>query len=163
MADILRIPQVWTHEVANGGAFTGVAPDGVDTEETLYRGRYRKWAAGTVGGLFTLPAATFRAGWALDRVVWNATGIGAVTVNLIDDDAFVYPLVTVAAASGTWVPPDSGGLLVIPGWSLQVVGVNPLGADGRVVVVTTRGWNQELYDTIPLLGREQDDVPKRGY
>jgi hypothetical protein len=57
--------------------------------------------------------------------------------------------------SGTWVPPDSGGLLVLPGWSVQVVGTNPAGARGRVMVELGRGWGQDCMGTsAPLLGAE---------
>lgn len=155
MAEIQRMPSVIVHEVALGGVLSGVAPDGVDTIETLYRGRYRKWTACTVAGLITMPAATFRTGWGLDRIMWNMTGIGSVTVNIVDEDGFVYPLATVAAAAGTWVPPDAGGLIILPGWSLQLVGGAPLGADGRIVVYVGCGWNQSVFDMAETLGREE--------
>lgn len=154
MADINRIPQVMIHEVGLGGSFSGVASDGTDSAETLYRGRYRKWAAGTVGGLFELPVA-FECGWSLSRLLWAATGMGGVTINIIDDDGFIYPVDTVVGDAGTWVPPDSGGLQILPGWGVQVVGTNPLGAVGRVVVELGRGWGVDAMGTsAPILGME---------
>ena len=160
MAEIRRIPQVMIHEVAMGGSFSGVASDGTDSEEALYRGRYRKWLAGTVGGLFELPAA-YECGWALERVLWAATGMGGVAINIIDDDGFIYPVAAVVGDAGTWVPPDSGGLWMLPGWQLQVVGTNPLGALGRVVVELGRGWGQDAMGVgAPILGREEYPPPK---
>jgi len=155
VAEIRRIPQVMVHEVALGGVFSGVAPDGADSIETLFRGRLRKWLAGTVGGLFVIPTA-FEPGWGLDRVLWAATGMGGVAINLIDDNGFIYPVAAVVGDAGTWVPPDSGGLPILPGWSVQVVGTNPLGAIGRVVVTMGRGWGQDAMGvSVPLLGEEQ--------
>ena len=155
MAEIRRIPQVMVHEVAIGGVFSGVASDGADSNETLYRGRLRKWLAGTVGGLFVLPTA-FEPGWGINRILWSATGMGGVSINIIDDDGFIYPVASVVGDAGTWVPPDSGGLLILPGWSVQVAGTNPLGADGRVVVEMGRGWGQDVFGvSASLLGEEQ--------
>jgi hypothetical protein len=153
VGEIRRIPQVIVQEVALGGVISGVAPDGVDSLETLYRGRYRKWTACTVAGLFAIPA-TFASGWGTERILWNAPGCGGITINLIDDDGFVYPVHTSLAASGSWVPPDDI-MKVLPGWSVQVVGANPLGATGRVVMFVGAGWGQSALDGAPILGDEQ--------
>lgn len=153
MADILVHPQLVVHEIAAGGVMSGVAPDGTDSAETIKRGLYRVWAACTVGGLIQLPAATFGGGCRLRRVLWNLPGVGSLTINAVDDAAFVYPVQVVAAAAGH-VAFDEGGFLIPAGWAIQLVGLNPLGALGRAVVELLPGWDQGVFDAAPMLGKE---------
>jgi len=160
MAEIRRIPQVIVHEIVAGNIMTGVAPNGTDSEETLFRGGYRRWLLCTLAGLFQLPVA-FRNGWRLERLVWNLPGGGNITVNLVDESGVAYQLNQVAAASGEYVSREAGGILVIPGWSIQVTSVNAVGpANGRVIVYTNKGWSQHTFDEAPILGEEHCVPPK---
>lgn len=148
MGEIKRIPWVMLQEVASGNDVTGVAPAGgsmVDSEETLYRGQYRKWTACTDAGLFALPG-TLDAGWRMERLVWTLTGLSAVKVNLVDEDAVVYQLLSSSAASGNYAPGENGGLLVLPGWSVQVVGTGTLSADGRLIAFAAPGWRTDIFN-----------------
>ncbi|MFA4971298.1 MAG: hypothetical protein WC683_01710 [bacterium] len=154
MAEIRRIPQVMVHEIAAGNQLTGVAPDGTDSEETLFRGGYRRWMACTVAGLFQLPVG-FGNGWRLERVVWNLNGGGNITINLVDPDGVIYQLNQVAAASGEYVSREGGGILVPPGWAIQVTSAAVMApGNGRVVVFTGPGWSQNTFDMAPILGAE---------
>ncbi|MDD3136087.1 MAG: hypothetical protein PHF64_06265 [Methanoregula sp.] len=154
MAEIKRIPLVWMHELAAGNILTGVEPNGVDSEEALFRGIYRRWTACTLAGLFQLPVG-LRGGWRLQRVVWNLPVPGNVTINLIDNDGFIYQLNQVAAASGEYVSRESSGILVPPGWAIQVTSVNAIANAGRVVVHTGPGLYNDGFDMAPILGEEQ--------
>jgi hypothetical protein len=153
VAEIQRIPQVIVHAVASGSSLDGTAPNGVDSGESLYRGRYRTWTVCTHGGLIALPVA-FGGGWGVQRVMWDCGGIGSLTVTVVDEAGFEYDVDTVAADSGTWAPSE-GVLPILPGWALKLVGANPLSADGRVAVYVGRGWGQDLFDSAPILGSEQ--------
>lgn len=162
MSEIRRVPQVMLHAIENGGAVSGVAPSGaglVDSAETLFTGQYRKWTGCTAAGLFQLPDRLLT-GWRLERLVWNLPGVGGLKVNLVDDDGVVYEVAAPTTATGQYVPSENGGLLVLPGWSLKVVGTNALTGAGRLIAFGALGWRTDLFD-VKILGEAQYPPPKQ--
>jgi len=162
MSEIRRIPQVLLQAVNNGGSVSGVEPSGVamvDSGETLFSGQYRKWTVCTAAGLFRLPAV-LRYGWRLERLVWNLPGVGGIKVNLIDDDAVSYELAAITAVAGQYTPEENGGLLVLPGWAIQVVGTNALSSAGRLVAFASSGWRTDAFE-VKVLGEGLLPPPKQ--
>jgi hypothetical protein len=126
------------HEVGIGGQFTGVAPDGTDSDATLHQGRLRLWAAGTVGGQFTAHAVL---GARVQQILWNAPAAAppTVTVSVVDPAGIATLVQTSAGASGSII--FSGkGLLLPPGWAVTVASSAVCNAVGRVTVCVEPGW-----------------------
>lgn len=146
------IPVVVIHDVATGGQIDGTATNGTDSEETLFRGRIRKFTSGTKGGLFTAPA---QIGMRVRNVMWNlpAGATPTVTISLVDGDGFAYVLNTMAAVSSA-VEFRNEGVLVPPGWKLKVASTHVCTAQGRVLVLLDRGWSVGPFDVMATLGKE---------
>lgn len=164
MAAIKRIPQVALQAFLNGGSVTGVAPAGapvVDSNETIFRGQYRKWEGCTDGGLFLFPSADcLNASWRLERLIWNLPGSGGVTISIVDDDGMTYELATVAADEGQWFPEENHGLLLLPDWGVIVVAGAGLTGDGRLVAFAAPGWRTDAFEA-RILGEEAYPPPKQ--
>lgn len=140
MTDVFA--SVTVHEVRVGGQMTGVASDGVDSGETLERGRLRVYTNGTVGGLF---AAHAQIGMRVEAIAWTLTAAltPTVTISLIDMSGVAYQVESVSAASGVRQY-GSRGLFLPPGCSLQVTSSAVGTAVGRVAVTAFRGWDQTM-------------------
>jgi hypothetical protein len=150
------------HAIDNGGSVSGVAPSGVamvDSGETLFGGQYRKWTACTAAGLFQIPPV-LRYGWRLERLVWTLPGVGGIKVNVVDEDSTVYELSSIASASGQYMPEENGGLLVLPGWSVKVVGTNVLTGAGRLVAFASSGWRTDAFE-VKVLGESLLPPPRQ--
>jgi len=156
VAEIRRVPEVIRQELLAGNTLTGAAPAGagmVDSGETLLRGQYRTWTQCTAAGLVRIPPAAAHRGVRLARVMWNLPGVGTVTINLLDENGVAYQLRSVASATGAHAELDDG-VLVPPGWAIQVVATNVLTGNGNVVVILGQGMNQDAFSGANLLGEE---------
>lgn len=158
MADIRRIPTVIVHEIGSGGALDGSLPDGNDSEETLFRGRYRLWDSCTVGGGVKLPEPLSNVGFRVERVSWKMTGLTGVNLYLKDPDGFLYLVGAMTGAEGyyDWI---NNGVLVPGGdWTFQAISQGgTLSADGRIMIVIGQGWGQPTPCQTGIIG--QENVP----
>lgn len=112
------ISDILVHEIMGGSSLTGVAPNGEDTEETFFRGRIRKWLAGTLGGEFSVDALV---GIRVEQVSWElpAASTPNVSIYLVDDDDVEYLIDTQNVASGSYSQ-TNGGFLVPPTFKMRV-------------------------------------------
>jgi hypothetical protein len=112
------ISDILIQEIMGGSTLTGVAPNGNDTEETLFRGRIRKWLAGTLGGEFAVNALV---GIRIEQVSWELPAASApnVSIYLVDDDDVEYLIDTQNVASGSYSQ-TNGGFLVPPTFKVRV-------------------------------------------
>lgn len=135
------IPTIVVHEVASGSTMDGTAPDGTDSEETVSRGRVRRFAAGTHGGLFVAPPVI---GMSVFNVSWNlpAAAPPTVVVSLVDMDNVEYVIQSFTATTSGTVSFSSKGILVPPDWKIKVATTSACNAAGRVTLCMGRGWGQ---------------------
>lgn len=149
------IANVWNsgdaYTIVAIGQLTGVAPDGTDSLETIKRGRIRRWSDCTVGGLF--PGDNDR-GVYLTDVIWSmpAATDPDITVSLVDDDLFEYPLFTQTGASGFYQF-TSKGILVPRDWKIKVVSSLVSSSDGRVTIYQKNGMSKFNWSYSPNLGQ----------
>ena len=146
------IPAVVVQEILDTNDVTGVAPVGAsmtDSEETLHRGRYRKYESCDDGGEVLVDAL---AGNTITSVSWNLPGLTAVDIYREDDDGVKYLLHNSTSAQGTY-DPRSRVAFVPPGWKIRVIGTGTLSADGRLMVTLGDGWGQPAPSQIGSIGR----------
>ena len=125
------IPSVVVHEILNGNNITGVAPVGgsmVDSEELLFKGRYRKYTSCVDAGEVLVDALT---GSTLTSVSWNLAGITLVNIYREDDNGVLYLLNTSTDAQGSY-DPRMNTALVPPSWKIRVICTGNLSANGRI-------------------------------
>lgn len=141
------------HEISSGSQVAGLAPNGTDSGETLYRGRLRKWTACTQCGLFD---ADVHQGFHLVSIMFKlpAASTPNVAVNLVDEDLFEYPVYEVNAANGFYQF-TSSGLLVPPGWKVKVTSDQACNAAGRIQIVRGPGFGVSTMANFGAMG-----VPK---
>jgi len=111
------IPVVSIQEITSGVTLGGDPPDGVASEESLYRGRLQEWLICSQAGEFSAPDEI---GMRVEEIFWNLDATGpTVDIFLVDDNDTEYLVNSVAAASGIWVQ-TNGGLLVPPSFKIRV-------------------------------------------
>ncbi len=152
-------PTIEIHRFVAAAALTGVTPDGDSSEDTIRRGRIRRWggtAPCTVGGDFPADANN---GYRLLSVLWTlGATTGTVTVYLIDDMAVEYPVGALVANSGM-IAFRNDGVIVPPGWSIKVKTSGAAGA-GSVQIHKAIGWPQGTLEWAGELGQENRVTPK---
>lgn len=156
MAEIKVIPNVLIHEFSTGASLSGVAPTGgSDSEETIKRGRYRRYYDLTDGGLVDIEESVAINGFRLKDVLISAPGITAAIFYVVDRDSndVCAGSATITAGNGfvEWIEP---GLLVAPGCKFKIVGTGTLSDAGRVMFILDSGWGASIFDFAPSLGRE---------
>ncbi|RLI53174.1 MAG: hypothetical protein DRP09_16330 [Candidatus Thorarchaeota archaeon] len=142
MAD--RIPNITVQEVASGNKFTGVAPNGTDSDQTIENGRLRKYSGGSLGGLYVSPA---NCGVRLNRILWNLPGGGTIKFSLFDSDGIEYPLHETSDTEGQWEAGTSD-IMLPPNWELKVTNSVNLTGDGRIVLMVGLGWEFLFMQTV---------------
>jgi hypothetical protein len=112
------VPAVTMQEILGGNTLTGVAPDGTDSLETDFRGRYRKFTRGTVAGEFPAPDKT---GMKVQDIYWDlsATVAPNVAIYLVDDDDVEYLVNTTNVDSGHFTNTNQG-FFVPPTFKVRV-------------------------------------------
>jgi len=155
MGEIRRIPTVITHEISSGGALNGSVPDGVDSEETHARGRYRIWTACSAGGKIEIPSPENQVGFRIERCSWKLTGLTGVNLYVVDPDGVKFLVGAMTGAEGyfEW----RGGGTLIPGgsWTFEAISQGgSLTADGRIMFVLGQGWGQPTGCQTGIIGRE---------
>ena len=154
MGLIKRIPTIVTHEIKSGGVCDGSLPDGDDSEETLFRGRYRLWEQCSVAGKLEM-APELQDGFVVYRVSAVSTGPTAFDVYLLDPDGFAFPMGSLAAGTGfidfgskpVVVPPTFACVAKLTGAAIT--------ADSRVMFGLGAGWGQTTLSQEKDLGREE--------
>lgn len=150
-------PSVWIEEMAAGHKFTGVESNGTVAAPAVgsptFRGRIRKYAAATQGGLIK---SFDWIGLTVLRVYYRDDG-GTTTnvkLKLVDPDGFWYPIHTETTAPTAFVFAPTNPVFVPPGWSLTVETDQNVAADkvARLAVMLGSGWRQDLFDQAPELG-----------
>lgn len=155
MGEIKSIPTVITHEIGAGGSL-GLLPDGTDSEETISRGRYRIWTAGTQGGKIEFPSPLNLSGFRVERCSWSLPGVVGIDLFLVDPDGISFLVGQMTGADGfyEW----RGGGTLVPGgdgWSFEAVAQGgALTAVGRIMFVLAQGWGQPTLSQTGVLGRE---------
>lgn len=158
MGEIKRVPEIVIHQIDSGGGFTGVLPNGTDSEETLRRGRIRRYANCTDGGAFELPGDLNLLGFRMERVSWNLPGITGVDLFIKDPDGYLYLVGAMTGAAGyfSW---RNGGLIIpgYPGWSFVAdkAGGTTLSGDGSIMFTLGRGWGQPTFSQEGSIGRDE--------
>lgn len=155
MAREYQWPTVETHEIASGSDLDGSAPDGTDSGDTLFRGRYRKYEACTEGGLFEVAPL---AGATIREIQWNLPGLTNLDVFVQDDDGVDYLMHNSTDVSGFYIF-TSAGKQIPPTFKLKAVGTTAAGltGDGRFVAIFGQGWGQQGMARTAGLGSE--DIP----
>ncbi len=151
MSTIKTVPTVLVHKIDSGGTLSGAAPNGNDSGESNFRGRYRVYDECTVGGLVELDQ-TLRCGFRVEKVSWNMTGLTGVDLYLVDPDGFEYWFGGGTGANNAYEWRD-GGLLVPPDFTFKAVSQGgTLSADGAVMFVIGQGWKQTTFENNTRLG-----------
>lgn len=146
-------PAIVVHNFVSGASVTGVAPTGkamVDSQETLWRGRIRKYSNCDDGGLV---AVAPRMGSTITRVTWNLPGISELQIFRMDDDDILYTLYTASKditlldeTSGIFMPQDNE-VFIPPDWFVVAVATGSLSDVGAIAFDFEIGWDQNAPDT----------------
>lgn len=128
----------------------------VDSEETIRRGRYRKYDILDDGGLLSITEAVAIDGFSIMGVSISAAGLTAASFNIINRDSeemHVGAITSLSSGNGfyEW---RNDGLIVAPGCSFQVVGTGTLTSVGRILFIVGSGWPGSIFDTAPILGTD---------
>lgn len=132
---------------------TGVAPDGVDSGETWERGRLRKWADCTVGGLFLLEqAATMHESQSgmLRQIAWNLDGMTSVVFSWRDPDGIWVPFAEPTADIGLLDLQQT--MLFQPWGALQITASGKAKKDAAIVTWWEAGRYCDMFTSLPTLG-----------
>jgi hypothetical protein len=126
-----------------------------DSNETIKRGRYRRYCNLADGGLIDIEESVAINGFRVKDVLISAPGITAVIFYVVDRDsnAVCAGSATVTTGNGfnEWIEP---GLLVAPGCKFKVVGTGTLTDAGRIMFILDNGWGASVFDFAPSIGRE---------
>lgn len=154
MGLIKRVPTIVTHEIAAAGLCNGSLPNGVDSEETLFRGRYRIWKQCSVAGKLEF-APELLSGFAVYRVSAVSTGPTAFDAYLIDPDSVAFHMGTLPSGNG-FIDFGSKPVVVPPTFSFVVkLTVGVITADSRVMFGLGEKWGQPAFSQDSVLGREE--------
>jgi len=153
MTETQVIPAVVVQELKKGKTLTGVLPSGasmVDSLETLFRGRYRKYEQCDACG--KVPVGT-KKGASIISVSWNLPGTTAFNLYREDDDSVLYLLHNSTAVSGSYFPESYA--LIPPTWNIVAKATGTLSDDGRIMFVLAGGWTQTVPSQVGTIGRSQ--------
>ena len=138
---------------AVGGLVTGVAADGVDSGEYWERGRLRKWAGCTVGGLFEFyngPTMHQSHSGCLRQIAWNLDTCKDITFAWRDPDGIWVPFYVAAVDQGLLDLQQV--MLFPPRGALRVTATGAVLADAAIVTWWNRGRADDMFAHLGGLG-----------
>ncbi len=146
-------PAVVVQELVSTKVLTGVPPSGVgmvDSQETLFKGRYRKYEQCDACGEVSVGD---KKGGSIISVSWNLPGITAFNLYRQDDDSVLYLVHNSTAVSGSYLPENR--VFIPPTWKIIAKATGALTENGRVMFVLAGGWNQTVPSQISTIGQQQ--------
>lgn len=141
------------HHFNVGASVTGVAPTGVDSGEHWERGRLRKWAGCTDGGLFEFyQGATMSESQSgcLRQIAWNLDGMSSIVFAWRDPDGLWVPFYEATVDIGLM---DLQQIMLFPPkGALQVTATGHAKADAAIVTWWNRGRADDLFAHVKSIG-----------
>lgn len=134
-----------TCDVVAGTVVTGSVL--ADTEESLFRGRYRHYSGLTDGGLVEFPDNVGRIGFRINHIAINLPGITAVSFNIIDIYGTALGAGTATLSSGIGYHEWTHRGVFIPPWcKFKVFGTGTLTGTGEIMLAFSHGWMESTFD-----------------
>lgn len=144
------------------GDYTGGADDivadydhGGDSGETIERGRYRKYAALTDGGLVDIPIANNKCGYRVNAIFASLPGIATLDLEIVDREGHSASVGSITLSSGNGYR-DCGfpGVFIAPGCQFKISTKAALSGDGEFMLVLGEGWAESPFAGSGILGSE---------
>lgn len=163
MSQMKVFPNILVHQFLSGASVSGVEPAGsplVDSEETLSRGRYRKYSDLTDGGRVSFPFPLTSVGFRIMNVLFNCPGITAAQLYIEDEAGVLVSAGAMAITNGLGYNEfRNGGILVGPDFKFQVVGTGTLSGAGKIEFHLGQGWGQPVPSEITTVGSQKLPPP----
>lgn len=132
-------PFLFVQEYVNGVQLNGSAPDGAVVNSI--NGRARHYLQCEAGGLFAFPEAQYPAGVTVYTWYIGVSGTN-IEIRVVEPDGFYYvvgPDTSYTMGNAGTASLGDAGLLIPPGWHIEVYSDDPVNQDSRVGILVGAG------------------------